>query len=123
VTVVRPNGGYGGDTDRYLDLRVDDDPNPVERLAGLVEMHHLFFGKPLPQDQTPITEDIARELQSMLRTGGYTTAEPTGVWDAASKQAFWALVGNENLEERWSLDTNPNAIDAIALHYLRQRFK
>lgn len=26
VLVVRENGGYGGNNDRYLDLRVDDDP-------------------------------------------------------------------------------------------------
>ena len=32
LQVVRPNGGYGGDTDRYLDLRVDDAEEPVKRL-------------------------------------------------------------------------------------------
>ena len=32
VLVVRPEGGYGGFNDRYLDLRVDDDPAPIERL-------------------------------------------------------------------------------------------
>ena len=46
VQVVRPNGGYGGDTDRYLDLRVDDHAEPVLRLAELVDMHHLYFQPP-----------------------------------------------------------------------------
>ncbi|NIN69251.1 MAG: DUF1028 domain-containing protein, partial [Anaerolineae bacterium] len=44
VLVVRPRGGYGGDTDRYLDLRVDDDPDPVVKLKELVASHHVFFG-------------------------------------------------------------------------------
>jgi len=122
VLVVKPNGGYGGDTDRHLDLRVDDDPEPVKRLVKLVEMHHVFFGAPRPEDQIPITADIARELQTFMRQGGYLQADASGLWDMASKQAFWALVGNENLEERWTLDTNPDSIDRVALNYLRERF-
>ena len=43
VLVVRPGGGYGGDNDRYLDLRVDDAVEPVQRLEELVRMHHLYF--------------------------------------------------------------------------------
>jgi hypothetical protein len=39
-----------------------------------------------------------------------------------AKQAFWGLIGNENLEERWSPDKNPNHIDRVALEYLRKRF-
>lgn len=122
LLVVKANGGYGGDNDRYLDLRVDDDPEPVTRLRSLVATHHLFFGAVNPEDQLIINADIARELQAIMRTGGYRQAEPDGVWDDASIQAFWALVGNENLEERWYIEINPNSIDRIALEYLRGRF-
>jgi uncharacterized Ntn-hydrolase superfamily protein len=122
LVVVSPGGGYGGDTDRYIDLRVDDDVEPVAKLRGLLDMHHLFFGTSKPEDRLPIDEAIARELQAMLRAGGYVADEPTGVWDDASKRAFWAMVGNENLEERWQLDGDPDVIDRVALDYLRQRF-
>ena len=122
LLVVKANGGYGGDNDRYLDLRVDDDPEPVTRLRSLVATHHLFFGAVNPQDQLIINADIARELQAIMRTGGYRQAEPDGVWDDESIRAFWALVGNENLEERWHIEINPNSIDRIALEYLRGRF-
>lgn len=122
VLVVRPNGGYGGDNDRYLDLRVDDDPNPLPKLTQLVQTHHIFFGAVRPDDQIPITESLARELQYMMRAQGYYTGEITGVWDLPSMRAFWALVGNENLEERWNLDQHPDHIDRPALDYLRQRF-
>lgn len=121
VLVVRHNGGYGGDNDRYLDLRVDDDPEPVKRLQELVAMHHLFFGKPKPEDQLLIDESLARELQALLLRAGYTVPV-TGVWDTASQQAFWALVSNENLEERWAIDRQPDRIDRVALDYLRRRF-
>lgn len=122
MLITSPNGGFGGDHDRYLDLRVDDDPAPVTRLADLVRMHHLFFGEPKPEDSIAITESIARELQTMMLQGGYWSAEATGVWDDASKAAFWVLVGNENLEGRWNPEGNTDHIDRVALDYLRSRF-
>jgi uncharacterized Ntn-hydrolase superfamily protein len=122
VLVVKANGGYGGDNDRYLDLRVDDDPEPVKKLAVLVNTHHMFFGSPKPEDATPITEDIARELQWMMVEGGYLGGEINGVWDEMSQLAFANLVGNENLEERWSIEKSPSVIDKVALGYLRNKF-
>ncbi|MER3459393.1 MAG: fimbrial assembly protein FimA, partial [Chloroflexota bacterium] len=41
LLVVREGGGYGGFNDRYIDLRVDDDPQPIEKLRQLLELHHL----------------------------------------------------------------------------------
>ncbi len=122
VLVVRPGGGYGGDNDRYMDLRVDDDPEPVTRLQGLVATHHVFFGAVRPEDLLPVDEAIARELQAMMQALGYFKAEVSGVWDDAAKQAFSAMVGNENLEERWALDQQPDLIDRVALEYLRHRY-
>lgn len=40
LLVVRAKGGYGGYNDRYIDLRVDDSPKPIEELARLLEIHH-----------------------------------------------------------------------------------
>ncbi len=123
LLVVKPSGGYGGDTDRYLDLRVDDDPEPVTRLASLVSMHHLFFGETNPNDLIPIDQAIATELQQLLSTQGHYTGTINGEWDNASKQAFWAFCGIENLEERWTLDGEPDKIDRIVLDYIRNRFR
>lgn len=123
VLVARPNGGYGGDNDRYLDLRVDDHPDPVPELRRLVGVHGLFFQAPRPEDQVPITEDLAREIQSWLRRLGYLRQDVSGMWDETSKRAFWELVGVENLEERWNLDGNTDEIDRVALEYLRERFR
>jgi uncharacterized Ntn-hydrolase superfamily protein len=123
VVVVRPKGGYGGDTDRYLDLRVDDDPEPVRKLQSLLATHHLYFGSTRPEDLLPIGDSIARELQTILINQGYFSGAVSGVWDDLSKQAFWKMVGNENLEVRWNPDHQPNMIDSVALNYLRERFK
>ena len=122
LQVVRPNGGYGGDTDRYLDLRVDDAEEPVTELIDLVRLHHLYFQPPRPEDRIWIDDEIASELQAMMISEGYMTGEINGVWDEVCQQVFWLLIGNENLEMRWSPQKNRHSIDRVALEYLRQRF-
>lgn len=42
ILVARPKGGYGGFDDRYIDLRVDDHPEPVQELRRLLKMQLLF---------------------------------------------------------------------------------
>jgi len=119
VLVVREGGGYGGDNDRYLDLRVDDDPYPILRLKQLVEDHHLYFGQVDPADLVPM-ESVIFELQRIMNKTGHLKKEPTGVVDELSLSALRALVGEENLEERW--DGDKNAIDAKVVTYLNNKF-
>jgi len=119
VLVVRKNGGYGGKTDRYLDLRVDDDPQPIQKLQQLVKMHHLFFGAVDPDNVVPLA-DVAADLQAMLKRVGEYQGELTGAFDAATRQALWSLVGQENLEERWN--GKGDVIDRIVVEFLLERF-
>jgi uncharacterized Ntn-hydrolase superfamily protein len=119
VMVVREDGGYGGKTDRYLDLRVDDDPRPIKKLEQLVFMHHLFFGEVRPEDLMPI-EDVAGELQELIRRTGDYDGQVGGEFDAASRNALRALVGRENLEMRW--DGEGDLIDRQVVDYLLDRF-
>ncbi len=121
LLVVKPGGGYGGDTDRYIDLRVDDDPDPVTRLAGLLDLHRLYFGHTPEAEHIPIDAPLARELQAMLVQHGYYTGPITGQWDAASIEAFAAFVGTENLEERWT-PAAPHRLDPVVLRFIRERF-
>jgi uncharacterized Ntn-hydrolase superfamily protein len=46
LLVVLANGGPGGDNDRYMDLRVEDNPAPIEELIRLRKMHAEFYGRP-----------------------------------------------------------------------------
>ncbi len=122
VVVVTPGGGYGGNNDRYLDLRVDDDPEPVEKLARLVQMHHVFFGRSQTRELTPIDSQLARELQAIMHAQGLLKRQPDGNWDDESRLAFQHFISIENLEERWNIEQHPYALDRVALEYLRQRF-
>jgi uncharacterized Ntn-hydrolase superfamily protein len=119
VLVVRENGGYGGITDRYLDLRVDDDPHPIRRLSSLVRLHHLHFGA-VDRDNLIPLEEIAGELQQMMKRAGFYQGAVSGVFDGPTRKALRALVGSENLEERWS--GTGEQIDLVVVDYLRQRY-
>jgi hypothetical protein len=55
----------------------------------------------------------------LTRTGDYHGAQ-NGVFDDATRGALRALVGRENLEERW--DGSGDRIDRVVVEYLRQRF-
>ncbi len=119
VLVVREGGGYGGNNDRYLDLRVDDHPHPIQALKRLVAMHHLYFGDVDPDDLIPLA-DVAGDLQALLRETGHYDGSITGVFDAATRKALRALVGTENLEERW--DGKGDMIDRQVVNYLCDKF-
>ena len=43
LLVVREKSGYGNANDRYIDLRVEDHPEPIQELARLLEMHKKFY--------------------------------------------------------------------------------
>lgn len=44
LLVVSEGRGFGGHTDRWIDLRVDDHQSPVEELGRLLALHREFFG-------------------------------------------------------------------------------
>lgn len=119
VLVVRKNGGYGGNNDRYLDLRVDDNPQPIRKLKKLVETHHLYFGEVNPDDLIPLA-DVALELQELLQKTGYYDGPLNGVFDQNARKALVALVGVENLEERW--DGKGDLIDRTVVDYLLDKY-
>ncbi len=119
VLVVRENGGYGGDNDRYLDLRVDDHPYPILKLKQLVENHHLYFGEVDPDDLVPLV-NVAQELQGIMKKTGHFQGEVNGGFDEETRTALRNLVGEENLEERWNGEDK--MIDNKVVEYLRDKF-
>jgi uncharacterized Ntn-hydrolase superfamily protein len=119
VLVVRKGGGYGGNNDRYLDLRVDDHPQPIAELQRILTIHHLYFGEPDPDSLVPLA-DVAADLQELLQRNGRYHGAISGVFDDTTRKALRALVGSENLEERW--DGSGDVIDQQVLDYLFGRF-
>ncbi len=117
LLVVKPGAGYGGFNDRYLDLRVDDHPDPVGELGRIFVLWQLYFEKALASELIPINAALAAELRLGLRQLGYDPG-PDGEWDGSAQAAFEAFAGRENLEERVRTD---GQTDRRVIEYFRAR--
>jgi len=141
LLVVRENGGYGGNNDRWIDLRVDDHPAPIDELKRLLELNHLYLDRSAVADLLPIDEPLATEIQHRLERAGYTpqtagggglaevmesfglvrTGEPRELpanWNAAWSNALLEWMSVENLEERTAA---AGWIDPRVLEFLREK--
>jgi uncharacterized Ntn-hydrolase superfamily protein len=102
LIVVQQDAGYGGMSDRVVDLRVDDHPTPIDELQRLHGLHELLFGQ-TPRDSWLIVDETLRaEIDERLRRLGFERLED------------WA--GVQNLEERVD---GEDAIDPVVLEQLR----
>ncbi|BBH71136.1 hypothetical protein ACTI_78210 [Actinoplanes sp. OR16] len=108
LLVVSQGRGYGGTSDVWVDLRVDDHPDPVAELARLLTMHSLYFESPDPDSLLPLRGDVADEVRARLASTGFTGS------DLDDDLASWA--GVENLEMR----VVSGAIDPLVLAHLRE---
>jgi uncharacterized Ntn-hydrolase superfamily protein len=118
LLVVREKGGYGGLNDRYVDLRVDDHPTPIQELKRLLELHKLYLFKSKAEDLLPLEGEVAREVQDILFELGYYGGEINGLYGEATKKALFDFSGIENLEERWQEGAY---IDQVVLEFMRQK--
>ena len=123
LLIVRDGGGYGGTTDRWIDLRVDDHDDPVPELERLLATWRLLYERSDPTDLLPIDAELGAELRERLtrigwapgrddaiaRTvrGALTSANRLGEprdagpgWDDTWDGALLTWMGVANLEER-----------------------
>jgi uncharacterized Ntn-hydrolase superfamily protein len=114
LLVVREGGGYGGDNDRVVDLRVDDHPDPIKELMRIRDLHTLYFGETRPEDVVVVDGAVLREVADALRRSGYVQdqdIEDDDLFDALS-----AYIRTENFEER---EQRRGYLDRAVLEYMK----
>ena len=122
VLVVRAKGGYLGGTDRYIDIRVYDAPDPIKELQRLYALHKLYFFTSDSADLMPITPALQKELEAILLT---EPANQTQKWLVAPQPSlndtFLTALANfmywENYDVRVRMD---GKIDRVALDDIRK---
>ncbi len=144
ILVVRDAGGYLGGDDRWLDLRVDDHPDPVVELVRLRSIHRLLWEPVAVEDLVPLDPGLAAELRALLEVVGAAGRPAThpdevplpaelealfpsgptverrpypGGWDDAWQARLVGWMGMENLEGR---TVAPGWIDQATLAHLRE---
>lgn len=119
LLVVKEKGGYAGLTDRWIDLRVDDHPEPIEELARLLKLHQLYFGE--TREMVKLDADRIKSVQTMLKALGYYAGEITGQLDGATQKALEDFHNVENLEMR--KQDEKDLLDAEVLHFLEEKYR
>lgn len=120
LLVVKPKGGYAGFNDRYVDLRIDDHPHPVDELERVAGLWRLYFEKPSENDLVTIDDRLATELRDGLRRLGYDPGPDREPWGGQAFRAFTAFSEMENLEDRLRSD---GRTDRQVLAYFREKLR
>ena len=125
LLVVRANGGYLGANDRYIDIRVYDDTNPIRELQRLYRLHQLYFFQSRPEDLIPITPEVVRQLEPILLSEPVHQPQkwldaPQGTANAKFLQALENFMYWENYDVRVRTD---GKIDRVALEDILARRK
>jgi uncharacterized Ntn-hydrolase superfamily protein len=107
--VVREGGGYGGRSDRLIDLRVDEHPTPISELERIHAMHRTLFGETPRAHWIELDKELGVEIESRLAALGYRAA--------STAEAFSSWADTENLEERVD---GFDRIDPVVLDELRR---
>jgi uncharacterized Ntn-hydrolase superfamily protein len=114
LLVVREGGGYGGDNDRVVDLRVDDHPEPIRELIRIRDLHTLYFGETRPEEVVAVDGDVRREVADVLRRSGYI--QERDIADETLFDALGAYIRTENFEER---EQRRGYLDRAVLEYMK----
>ncbi len=118
LLAVKKGGGYG-ESDRWVDVRVDDHPSPIEELRRVFRLYDLtMLSREDPATLERIEGEVATALQHDLAVLGYYTGRLTGAWDAPSQAAFTKFIDEHNFENKQRGD---GTVWPSVRAYLRER--
>lgn len=115
LLVVKEKGGYGGFNDRYIDLRVDDHPQPIKELIRIYALQQLYFAPPKEERIALIEGDVKSELVAHLQRLNYLAELES---EEALNKALTTYIHTENFEAR-ELETGK--IDLDILDYMKKQ--
>ena len=101
LLVVRRGGGYSGFNDRWIDVRVDDHPAPIEELIRAFNVYDAtLLSREDPADVVALTRATVREIQQGLAALGFYKGPATAKFDRKTRAAFEDWAGMNNLETK-----------------------
>jgi uncharacterized Ntn-hydrolase superfamily protein len=103
--VWKEHGGYRGGFDRWIDIRVDDHPTPIEELDRIFRIYDMtLLAREDPDSLQPLDAATVMTVQRALGVLGYLIGPKTGSWDAATASAFSKFVSEHNFENKVRTD-------------------
>ncbi|MFB6125276.1 MAG: DUF1028 domain-containing protein [Halanaeroarchaeum sp.] len=108
--VVKPEGGYDGGNDRWIDVRVDDHDHPIEELERVFRVYDVtLVPREEPEEVTELSGATAEAVLSMLADLDLYDGVPGETTDEAKREALEAFRDMNNFENH-SLATVEDAL-------------
>jgi len=105
ILVVRNAGGYGGGNDRYVDVRVDDHPRPIEELERIFKAYDMtLLSREDPSRLVPIRGGVAVQIQEALKALGYLHAVSREAFSPEAVDALERYINVNNFENKAQRD-------------------
>jgi uncharacterized Ntn-hydrolase superfamily protein len=97
--IVKPEGGYDGGNDRWVDVRVDDHEQPIDELERVFKLYDVtLLAREEPEETHELDGDTAREVAATLAELGYYDGDPTDSFGDAEREALEDFRGLNNFE-------------------------
>lgn len=101
IYIVRHDGGYGGGNDRYVDVRVDDHPSPIEELERIFDIYDItLLSREDPSRLVSIEGQVAVRIQEALRALGYLDSVSEDSFTQKAADALQEFILMNNFENK-----------------------
>ncbi|WP_435063805.1 DUF1028 domain-containing protein [Halobaculum sp. EA56] len=97
--VAKPEGGYDGKNDRWVDVRVDDHDAPIDELERVFKLYDVtLLSREEPDDPRELAGERARAVSEVLADLGFLDGSPSATFDEAERAALEDFRGMNNFE-------------------------
>ncbi len=97
--VAKPEGGYDGRSDRWVDVRVDDHEAPIDELERVFKIYDVtLLERAAPDEVRELDGDTARAVTRTLANLGFYDDVPGETFGEAEREALEAFRGMNNFE-------------------------
>jgi len=108
--VARPEGGYDGKNDRWVDVRVDDHDEPIAELERVFRIYDItLLEREDPEEFASLDGETAESVLETLADLGFYEGDPGSEFDERERDALEAFRGMNNFENH-DLDALEDAL-------------
>jgi uncharacterized Ntn-hydrolase superfamily protein len=101
IYIVREAGGYEGGNDRYVDVRVDEHPSPIEELERIFKIYDMtLLSREDPSTLIKIEGKVSSLIQSALITLGFLEKPIGNEFSEQAKAALTEWTNTNNFENK-----------------------
>ncbi|QIB77680.1 DUF1028 domain-containing protein [Haloferax volcanii] len=97
--IAKPEGGYDGGNDRWVDVRVDDHDHPIAELERVFKLYDItLLEREAPAETMSLSGETAEAVLETLSVLGFYDGTPSGEFDDEAVEALESFRGMNNFE-------------------------